>query len=399
MLRKALLYLGIESFGWYEMFFAMYMILAGYQYGSIPISALALIILSGIALMKGYRPIYSPRIILYVFIYIIFKDFFVWMILSSHPSYIINNIIVNITTVFSIYIIATALDYKKFISMLYLVTFVSLIGLLYHVFLIRAGMMVEPIRLPFMPEMSSSSRAFEEGFRPKSFFWEPAACVTFLMLPFIISILQKRWLWVIALMLAMFLSTSTNGIVLSTIILVVYIFTQKIKIRYKVLVIMLVAIMVYLFFNTDLFEFGREKMLNTEANGNARISNGPLLVLRSNPIDLIFGVFSGNAFDYIKEYNISTQGMQIDEHSMFVPTFWNLLLNYGAVGLILYLSVYLKMYKEDKRLTPYLISLLGSMFVQSIFIGSNYVFQIVCMLLIIRNKDNNESFNINIAKC
>jgi hypothetical protein len=386
-MKKILSYLGIEAFGWYELMFAMYLILAGYHYGSIPMSALMLVIMAGIAFLRGARPTYKPHIIGYVFAYIIIHDVFLWFILPSHPSYVISNVIVNVVTYFALFIILSKLDCRKSISMIYLVSVVSLLGLYYHVALIQRGVMVEPIRLPFMPEMSTSSRAFEEGLRPKSFFWEPAACVTFLMVPFYISVIKKRWIWVAVLMFSMFISTSSNGIILSTLILCVYIILGSAKMRYKLLTALLALGMLYLFISTDVFEFGREKLENTEVEGNARLSNGPLLVMRTNPSYLILGVPNANAYDYIKDNNISIKGMQIDDESIFVPTFWALLLNYGVIGLFLYFAIFWSLVKMDKRLIPYIAALIVATFVQSILVGANFVFQTICMLIIAKNKN------------
>ena len=409
-MRKVLSSLGIDSFGWYELLFAMYLIFAGYRFGSIPMSALMLVIMALIALFKGAKPVFDPIIIGLVFAYVIIHDVLLWLILPSPPAYMISNIIVNFITVFALYIILCALDFHKTVSMIYLVTIATLIGLFYHVALIQAGQMVQPIRLPFMPEMDSSSRAFEEGFRPKSFFWEPAACITFLMVPFFISILQKRWVWVAVLMFSMFISTSTNGIVLSVITLGLYILMTKGKLQYKFLVAIIMVGMLYVFFNTDMFEFGRDKMLNTKVEDNARLSNGPLIIQRADPSSLIFGVPSANAFDYIRDNNISTNGLVIDENSIFIPTFWSLLLNYGIVGLCMYFAIYWTLIKKDKRLIPYVIALMASTFVQSIGFGANFVFQIICMLLIIKSKNHliikskkkivsNESSYVNNSEC
>lgn len=386
MIKKILSFLGIEAFGWYELLFAMYLILVGYRVGSIPMSALMMIILAIIALIRGAKPVFEPQIIIVVFAYFIIHDLIIWAIMPIHPSYMLSNIVVNTVSVLSLYIIVSALDYRKTMSMLYLVAIATLIGLYYHVALIRAGKMVEPIRLPFMPAMSESSRAFEEGFRPKSFFWEPAACVTFLMVPFFISIIQKRWFWVFVLMFSLFISTSTNGIVLSVIILGVYFIIGEGKLQYKFFAAIVMVGMLYLFFNTNIFEFGRDKLYDTQMENNARLSNGPILLSRTDPQYLIFGVPSANAFEYVKENSISTNGLVMDAESMFVPSFWNILLLYGITGLFLYLSIYWKLVKKDKRLIPYVVGLFVAMFVQSISLGSTFFFQIICMLLLIRNK-------------
>ena len=387
MIRKILSYLGVKAFGWYELMFAMYLIFAGYRFGAISMSVLMLIILAGIAIFRGTRVVFNPKIIGFVFAYVIIHDFLLWVILPSHPSYVLSNIIVNIITAFAIYIILSALDYQKTMSMIYLVTIATLIGLYYHVALIRAGRMVQPIRLPFMPEMQTSSRAFEEGFRPKSFFWEPAACVTFLMVPYFISILQKRWFWVIVLMFSMFISTSTNGIALSAIILGVYFIIGKGKLRYKLLAAIVMVGMSYLFFSTDVFEYGREKMYDTNTEKNARLTNGPVLISLIDPSYLILGVPNANAFDYVKENNLSTTDISMKEDSLFVPTFWGFLIKYGIIGLLSYVAIYWTLAKKDKRLIPYIVGLFVAMFVQSIYLGSNFVFQIICMLLIIKNKN------------
>ena len=106
-----------------------------------------------------------------------------------------------------------------------------MVGLLYQWGLIAAGGEVRPIQLPFLDMGESRLETF--SVRPSSFFMEPAAYVAFMYLPLAFSLIERKFIWTAAIILSEFLTTSTTGLLTSFIVLIVYVFTQKVNFKIR----------------------------------------------------------------------------------------------------------------------------------------------------------------------
>lgn len=112
--------------------------------------------------------------------------------MPSIPSYFPNSFIADVIYLVSIIIIVPHLDFEKLKNAIYIVSIVCIIGMFYHVILIMSGQSIQPIKLPFMPDMSSQTRLYSFLDRPTSFFWEPQSYASFMLVPLFFTLYEKR---------------------------------------------------------------------------------------------------------------------------------------------------------------------------------------------------------------
>lgn len=368
-------YFHLDKLKPFEFIYAMYPILSAYQYGSIPFGLLILLILDYWAIRKGAEPA-QIKLLSILTIYIIGHEIIVLLINDLNQTHI-NSIISRTIFMLSIFIILPALNYERAAGAIYLVGIICSIGLIYHVLQILSGNTVSPIAIPFLPDLPPDSRVHELSIRPKSFFWEPGGYATFMMLPLLISLLEKKILLASYFFFTMVLSTSTNGIVQGSLLIFLFILMNKIQLRYKLVISVLMGVMVYVFLTSPIFEFGLNKIENTDTETNIRLSTGPSIV-ENMPAEHIFW---GIPVHGIEEYYVQgyTKNFSAVPDDIFVPSFWSIIIDYGIPGLVLNFSLYLLVIFKCRQLSPYVIVLLISQFVQYVSFNSMYVFQFLFM--------------------
>lgn len=370
----------LDSYGLIELLYAFLPILAGYTLGGLPFALMFIIVLSVVAFYKTKRVwIYKPFLLLVG--YIILHELVLCLTMPNLPSYHLNRTIHLALSLLSPIFVVPALNYKRYFNALMVVAIISGLGLLYHFVMIQSGSLVTQLTLPFLPIEEDSTRLMEELGRPKSFYAEPAAFATFMVIPLFFTLKEKKHLWSVAIVILLFLSTSTTAVVESAVIIVAYLLTNfsgKNKGRVILLVLAFFAV-AYFILHSSLFDATFQKIDDTEVEENARLMNGLLVLPHVKAELLVFGVNSPNINDYVFEnhlqsflfYSSKGYGTQL-----FVPTFWFMLIKYGMVGLWIYLLMYYGFYKRDKELLPYLLCLVVSWFFQGLALGMVFTFQI-----------------------
>lgn len=385
-MKKLFSFLHVDHVGFLELMLAFYPIVAGYQYGSIPMNLVWALFMDMIAFTRIRKPMRNVILVI-VFSFVILHDVVVWMS-NGMPRTHLNSILSIIVLLTSIIIIAPALNFEKLVGSLYLIAFLVCGGIIYHFILLLSGRIITPIPLPFLPAPDISSRLFMEANRPRSFFWEPASFVTYMMIPLFISLLKKDWPLMVFFLFCIFLSTSTNGIILAPLMIVVYILFSRQKFSGKSFYTIILFAMGIWLFNSSLFDAGVDKLERTDASSNVRLSNGPWLVSQMPLEHIILGIPYHSANEYLSKGFIS-DGSRIDPYrNFYLSDFWRVLVIYGLFGLILHLLVYFYFLRKDKTLLPYIIVLLVAQFSQSIAFQSTYVFQLCFILAYIRNNRN-----------
>ena len=383
MINKVTSYLQLNNIGFLEIMVALYPILLGYAYGPINGNLLFILLIVFLSIERRKKKInfiWLKILILYIAIHEIMLMFIIPV-----QSYFINNTFSIIVISLCIMPIARTINFNKFIGAWNLISIISIIGLLYQVMIVMAGGSVSPIKLPFMPDMSSDSRLYEEVVRPTSFFWEPAALVTFLMITLYISLIQKKYIWSIIIMTSMFLSTSSTGILMSFVMLIVYVLTQKNSLKTRICVIFAGVGLLGVLLTSSFFSAGRDKINSTNPENNARLINGVLLFEGLSKSDIILGIDAANVDDYYKKHG---NGFYLGKDRAFIPSFWLMLAKYGVPGLFLFIGLYISLLKKDKSLLPYVCVILVSTFFQGVSFGNGiFAYQLIFIYSYInRNK-------------
>lgn len=396
IMRKFLSYFDLGKIGLLEILFAMYPILAGYQYGSLHIDMLAVLIMDMIALSRPLRERkFTFRPLQICVLYAIIHEFILMPIVGLENTTLIKNTIQLIIIAGSIFIIAPKLNYQKLLHSLMWVALLSSLGIVYHFFELQLGHACQPLKLPFMPDIKGETRLYEDILRPTSFFWEPAAFVTFMMFPFFLQLQARKYLCALIFLFFILFSTSTNGIAFGFLMFAVYILTQKVKTRYKIMVTILGCFMLYFMLISSLFETGMEKLDNMNLEQEVRIINGPNMVFSMNRDHWLFGFPKASFDDYVGA-NPTLNVAILRNGGIYLSTFWSIWAKYGIISLVLYLFTYYRMIRKCWELLPYITVLLTALLTQSISY-SNYLFlfQMTGILVFMRyltTKEESEVF-------
>lgn len=382
MFNKILSYLELKHFGWLELLFASYIILCGYNM-ILSSSVLVILLMSIIAISrKGVDVNYSlyKPIIIFLIYYLVHD---LLLLLITGGGYI-KSYVGNATILFSIPLISGAINYTKLKSLLNWVTVISVAGLLYHVILVTRGQVITPIQIPFLT-MDQERIQHLQGigfFRPTSFFVEPQAYASFILVPLFISLFQKKYIWSAILLVSLLLSTSTTGIFAAFFMLVVFVFNQmtshRIKIVQVIVILVFMVALYYLLVNSSLFATGYEKILNTDFSSTERLNLGITIVSSMDPLQLIFGAPYFSSVDYCLANGL---GSLVDENGMaYVSTIWYMILKYGIIGLVLYLYIFYYYAIKCRELIPYVLVYVVTLFSNPDTIGGFFAFSVIFIL-------------------
>ena len=379
-MKKILYKLGITKFGFVELLIALFPIMAGYSYSPIYFSFVIPLLLIIYCIHKRV-PIYNNKPLKYFAIFLVFHEVALTLFCPYVGVTPIANVIGDVTHVLIILFIIKLLNYERLRSAIMLVAAISSFGILYHFYLIRSGQMVSPIPLPFLPDPGPMSRLHELGVRPVSFFWEPAAYASYMIIPLFISLLEKRFVSVGFCLFFIFLSTSTLGIVLSTVTIVAWVALSEGGKWSKIAVMFFGAAIIYLVTQTTIFEAGLNKINETNLEETARTINGPALAENMSFSDFLFGLPDNSPTDYWKKGKIQDVRF-VGKDELYLSTLWYVLAKLGIVGFILYMSVIFSAVQRNKQVLTLVLVLFVSLFSSNMYIGPQFVFYFTFIYLL-----------------
>jgi hypothetical protein len=399
LMNKLLKYLQLNNIGFLELLFACYPILLCYNYWGIPGDVFVIIVIDIVAIIRRPRA-KCPGVLALFFAYVLIHELVVFFFCTNQPTYMLNSIISMVVRFISIPLIISAINPGKIAGAFNLVAIACIIGIFYHVSIILAGGTCSPIQIPGL-YAPMESRFFQESPRAISFFFEPQAYCSFMLIPLFFSVRDRKVLWTTIIIVSMFASASTTGIILAPVVLLTYAFTQKTSLKIKLFYVVLTVSFIYALFSLSLFEQGVDKLQNTEASTNERLSSGINYVSHVDPSYLILGIPSANPTDYYLDGGL-TFGADLHvgrfSQSLYISTFWLILIKFGIVGLLMYLGIYLKPLKYNKSTMLLVTPLICAMFSNPDYINSAFVTQVVLLYSLIKKQihlKKNEGTYIN----
>lgn len=382
-------FFSIKDIGFLEMIVALYPIVAGYGYGSFQLAFGLLFIIEVILLVKyGNRKIDCKPLITFS-VYIILHNI-VWLfVVKDISSHFVNSIIADFIYLSAVIVISPFINQSKLKNAIKVVALVCAIGMLYHVAIIQMGHSVSPIKLPFFPEMAKTSRLYAEVNRPTSFFWEPQSYSSFMTVPLFYALRDKNMLWALFIALTMVMSTSTTGIIMAMLMLGAYVATQKQSFMSRLLIIAMGVAVVFFLLNSEYASSGLDKINNTNLEETNRTINGVLVVQDLNLMDLILGIPYFSLQEAYDANYLSSSVIVMADGEMFASAFWICLICHGIVGLILFMRVYIHLYKQAKVILPYLACIIVGLFSNPDYVGASWVFQLFIMIAFVRSVKEN----------
>lgn len=372
------------TFGFLELIVVLYPILKQYNAPIISVGDWLLYVTGLICILKG-RPKYKCIPLLLLIGYIILHEIVVGFAIGGAPSYMINGTIDRVVPLFLMMYIVPYADYEKVKHSFYVVGAICMVGLVYHFILIYAfGRSVSPITLPFleMSNMLNEDYVSQYRIRPISFFAEPAAYAYFMLFPLAICLMEKNTRYALVISFVTLLSTSSNGYFQTGAMWLVYLLLERnMRGFYRFFMIAVIIIGVYFVATSGFFDYGIEKIQNTEFDDDERVTAG-LYAFMNLPLgEKIFGVMNATPFDYISTHMDVVKGINISmtDSTVFLPMIWYYGIKYGLIGLAL---VFLSLYSgwKTEGLKYLIVACTLSIFVQS----STLILPMFVIMLVMR---------------
>lgn len=398
-MKKIINSLQLNNVGGMELLLALYPILSAYSYGRFYLSIFLLLALDVVVMTrKNWRLYHCRPLLLFTAYYIIHQV--VLVLIGVNQSYFVNSTISSLIFLISLFFIIPAVDFKKLVGSINWISLICLIGMFYHVFLMMRGADISPIKIPFLPTPEADdTRLFEQGARPLSFFMEPQSYASYMLFALFFALLNGNYVWFGIIAFSLVLSTSTTGLAMLVVMVIIFVIMGNTKLSTKILIIFGALALGVFFFTSPLASMGLEKATNTDLETTSRVINGPVLASSLDLSSAIFGVPYANATDYYVQGHFDKSMIISDiEGRVFISAFWNVLVFYGVVGLSLFLWIYIYIYKKNKSILPLLACIIVALFTNPDLLGASWTMQLIYMMSykpIISN--NNESINVNYA--
>lgn len=378
-MKKLFKYLHLRDVGFLEFTFAITPMLGGFSLGSLPMSLVMWLLLLVIAISKGkFKPKNFMPLTIFI-VYWILHQFFIMFVDDVNFVGFLQQLI----WFGAVYMLFPILNLQRLRGALNWVALISIAGLLYQWGIISAGGEVGPLGIPGLT--MSDHRMEGLSVRPSSFYMEPAAYVAFMICPLALALIEKKYAWSIAIILSIFLTTSTTGLVLSFIMLVMSPFANKIKMSSIIGVLAVGVGLFYVLNHFSVFEYGVNKFKTTDIERNVRLVQGPYIVSTMQADEFIFGV------PYSTPYNYCRAGRASDVtfygNSVYMTTIYQFILLYGIFGVILYLNIYWNILRKYRASLPFVVSLVIAMFSSSYAIGGGYVFTLIILSVMVKNRE------------
>ena len=359
--------------------FPVYIVFIYYGFGFGSIGEWLLIFL---AIISFKTKILKIKPLLYLTIFIIVSD--LSLILSSKgnlSSSFFNREIFQLIQMFTLFFVSAMINFKVLKKSIYILTIITCLGVIYHVLLISFGQSVSTISFYAF----EASRFSEVGVRPLSIFPEPAAIVSFLIIPLYLLMNERKVFYSILLSLVILSTTSSTGVTYLLVMWLFFLYKSYYSKLTKLSITFILFIVVTQFLTNDIFELSSKKVIYDVENlqntnleeGNIRLFSGPILFSNLNATQLLFGLGDSSVDDYVNNSKSTSLNYFKIDRKVFLPSFWLIWASYGIVGLLLYLYIFFCFYKKNKNLAPLMLVFFVGMFIQKIGLGPVFMFYFI----------------------
>lgn len=358
---------------------AIYPIVGYYSYGFATVGDfLLLLLVLCVVILKKRVVCYKP--LLFFLSFVVLHEIILALFIGNVSQTFINSLLISIFYVLSIICLSSVISFERFVNAYLLVCFICMLGMFYHVAVVYRGGQVSPIQLPFLPQLSGESRFAAELNRPTSFFPEPSTYAAYMLIALYLTIIRKYWVYAILISFSLLLSSSTTGILLAGVLWISCLCLEaELLKKMKYVVPVLFVFFVMIFLKSNLFEVGRDKLVRTNFEQNIRVAGGIAVYKSMDAGEIILGIPKETVAEYIDSEGGVSQIYKIRD-GRFVSSFWLAFIKYGVIGGMLFLFMYLRFYKKERLLRPYLITVIILMFTETMLFNALFVFQWVFMI-------------------
>lgn len=374
-----------------EIYLPFFLVLVQYKIGIISLGTLGLILIELFQIVNNEFKITLQKSneIFLLLLYVLLRDVLNGFLHISEMTVILHKV-VEYLTLFLLVLSLTNVDFSedRLAKAWKVAGVIYMSGLAYQLICIYVlGKGVAPISI--VP--GYVLRATETSLRPSSFFAEPASYVC-AMLPLEFLLLKrKEFKWAFVTTLMVIVCTSTVGIVLSSVLWAGTLLNKEYRFSQKISVLVLMALGVLVVFKNSLFGSSMLKLSEVLAGNstvNSRIICGFDTIRTLDPIQWIFGTthndFNKYILEHLSEFSPSSPVITyMSIHgTVFINTFCQIILNYGIIGLALYLQFFInRLRKPWFEAKLYILMILISIFAQTKFLNGVFFMELMLILL------------------
>lgn len=296
-----------------------------------------------------------------------------------------NNIIMHTVYLFSILCFSNYVRYDEFLKPFKLACAVFIAGLFYQVIqLFVFHQMLEGPIILFPSLLPEQNIYMKEGIvRPMSFFQEPQAFCSYIIVFVIFMIEEKQYFGAAIASLAILLSTSTEGLVLIVLVWLLYFLFTKSSLWTKIFVAVGAFFVVKQYLSLEIFSVGLEKATNTDYGDNVRVSQGFKVLNELSFGGWLFGMGTANNDFYAR---VGTKLGFGSDSVIYFSSAAGVIINYGLfVGIAYWLFLLKKIIFKYKPLFILSICLCVMPFAQTCFFSSTFVYLFSLYYLLLRH--------------
>lgn len=383
--------------GLLEVFIPCFYILNQYQVGSVSLGLLTMILVIFLQLRKKREFIlYKP--LLFLTLFMIIHDLMKALLLMNGNLGILNTWLERIVYFIFLMQCFNRVDEEWLYKVWKYIGILAMAGIFYQAFLVYVrGQSVQMIRiLPLLSDSISFTKVYP---RPRSFFLEPAAYVTWILPLLYMALKRKKYVFSALVTFTILLSTSTTGVLMSIALWGLMIWNRKsISLKKKIGMIILLIICLPFIFSLPVFQKTVEKISNTDFTSNLRVTAGIQIYKDADLSTKLFGIRYNSTKEYflneisdLEKYNMVKEATWLG----FVNALAGSLLMYGILGGILYLYLFYRVLRDGvSEINPYLIICLISILGQGVFYNAFFVMQFAVLLGI--NKISRNVIGVNL---
>ncbi len=380
-----------QRIGLLEIIIPLFYLLDQYVIAGLHLGILLVILVLGYDIVK-YKSIYFYKPLLVLFLFMLIHDLLRMVIAGFNAGLWIE----RVAYLLLLACIPQRVNKENLYKVWKIVGLVVMAGIFYQS--IQVYILGQPVAtLHLLPFLQSNSENFLLKYdRPHSFFLEPAAFCTW-VLPFLYMCMErKKHVWMVTISISVLLSTSSTGILLTGVVWMYYAYVSVFKEKKSINALIIAGVLVIgiaAFSSMGIFSIALNKLTSISLSNT---SNAVRLILgfqlyAAAPISYkIFGIPYLNVESYMRsgEVPLSQYGLRPDiPYLGYVNSISNCMLVYGIVGLVLYLILFRRIWKETEGCSKcYVLLCMISIFGQSVFWNSLFVTQMAVMLCTVNSK-------------
>lgn len=218
--------------------------------------------------------------------------------------------------------------------------------------------------------------------RVSGVFTEPQGFSSYILPLLVVLIFRYKFVSAIFVSLAIFSSSSSQGIILAAIVWIYYLVVYEKKVVLKVLRILLIAAVgitgLVVLSRIPKLSFIIEKILSINIfTYDIRLTKGFQIFFAMPFADKIVGIGTGNLRGYLLNGNFDFFWMPLTRYELFdyITTMSNVLVSFGVFGFLLYLNIFRKNCKNINEIAKMVLLLIFiSSFSQTILFNAWFVF-------------------------